>query len=108
MRQENRSFPYCLLLLVASVIAYTGPSTGNDQKPLAEKRVTFYTSYGYLEDDSWTIPLRIWVSEESDALRQSVAEFARDETYGARRARESRQRSGSAVYGACRRIHRGQ
>ena len=78
MRHDNHSFPYSLLLLAASVIAYTAPSTGGEQEPLAEKRVTFYTSYGYLEDDNWTIPLRIWVSEESDTLRQSVAAFARD------------------------------
>ena len=78
MRYENRSFPYSLLLLAASLIACTGPSTGGEPEPVAEKRVTFYTSYGYLEDNSWTIPLRIWVSEESDTLRQSVAVFARD------------------------------
>lgn len=44
---------------------------------MKEKQVTFYTTYGYQSDSQWVIPLRIWVRERSDLIRQLAASAAR-------------------------------
>ncbi len=43
----------------------------------AEKRVTFYHTYGYLQDQDWVIPLRAWVHEEPAPARRGLAKVAR-------------------------------
>ncbi|MGI9205736.1 MAG: phosphatidate phosphatase App1 family protein [Woeseiaceae bacterium] len=64
------------------LIAFVGgqmllPALSVAQDDDAEKRVTFYTTYGYLENDVWTIPLKAWVHEEPDFARRFVADAAR-------------------------------
>ena len=69
-----------LLLLCgmsAAQILLAAQSFAQDQAP--EKRVTFYTTYGYLENDIWTIPLKAWVHEAPDFARRFVAAAARKE-----------------------------
>lgn len=44
---------------------------------MKEKQVTFYNTYGYQTDSHWIIPLRIWVRERSDLIRQLAATAAR-------------------------------
>jgi len=44
---------------------------------LPEKRVTFYTSYGYESGKNWCIPLRIWVSEDMGWTRSLSLKAAR-------------------------------
>ncbi len=44
-----------------------------------EKSVTFYHSYGYLENELWTIPLKVWVHEEPDFVRRLAARAARSQ-----------------------------
>jgi hypothetical protein len=43
----------------------------------AEKRVTFYHSYGYLHDQDWVIPMRLWVHEEPAPAQRGLAKAAR-------------------------------
>lgn len=43
----------------------------------AEKHVTFYSSYGYQQEDKWIIPLRVWVHEKPDLARQLIARTVR-------------------------------
>lgn len=45
----------------------------------AEKTVTFYNSYGYLQNDLWTIPLKVWVHEQPDFARRLGARAARSQ-----------------------------
>jgi len=42
-----------------------------------EKRVTFYTSYGYQLDKHWHIPLRAWISEDMGLTRSLSLKGAR-------------------------------
>jgi len=49
------------------------------QESDAEKRVTFYTSFGVLNSDGWSIPVRLWVHEEPDPVRRLAARAARSE-----------------------------
>ncbi len=50
---------------------------GDERITVGKKQVTFYTTYGYQQDQCWIIPLRIWVREKSDVLRRLAAKGAR-------------------------------
>ena len=41
------------------------------------KFVIFYISYGYKVNNTWNIPLRLWVYEEADYKRQGFAKLVR-------------------------------
>jgi len=43
-----------------------------------DERVTVHTSYGFLKDDNWIIPLRLWVHEEPDILPRVAADAIKD------------------------------
>ncbi len=44
----------------------------------AEKQVMFYPTYGYQSADGlWTIPFRLWVSEDMDLVRKGMLKTAR-------------------------------
>jgi len=49
------------------------------QEGVPEKRVTFYTTYGYQGTDGWNIPLKLWVHEEPDFVRNLAARVAQAE-----------------------------
>ena len=49
------------------------------QEGVPEKRVTFYTTYGYQGSDGWNIPLKLWVYEEPDFVRNLAAKVAQAE-----------------------------
>ena len=72
--------------VTALVWALLTPSAtqADEREAHKEKHAVFYTTYGYLDGDRWHIPMRIWVSEESDALRRLAARGIRSEL--ARRA----------------------
>jgi hypothetical protein len=59
-----------VLILQCSAIA---------QEDVPEKRVVFYTTYGFLDADDWIIPLKLWVYEEPDFARRLAARAARSE-----------------------------
>lgn len=65
------------LSIVLAIAACSARTSDRDMTP--EKRVTFYATYGYLRDDQWRIPMRIWVHEEPDAARRLLAVTGRDE-----------------------------
>jgi len=44
---------------------------------VAEKTVTFYTSYGYQLGENWHIPIKLWVSEQPDTARRLLGKAAR-------------------------------
>ena len=48
----------------------------NAQESFPEKQVTFYTTYGFSVQDGWTIPLKLWVYEEPDYVRNLAARAA--------------------------------
>ncbi len=54
------------------------PSTPlhNSIPTTAEKRVTFYHSYGFEIGQNWHIPITLWVSERPDSLRRLTAKSA--------------------------------
>ena len=62
------------LLLMALTVAFSAVLA--NQRP-AEKRVTFYSTYGYLKDQDWIIPMRLWVYEPPDAMRIAAAKALR-------------------------------
>ena len=46
------------------------------QEKVPEKRVTFYSTYGFPVEGGWNIPLKIWVYEEPDFVRHLAAKAA--------------------------------
>lgn len=44
---------------------------------MAQKQVTFYTTYGYQSEGRWHIPLRLWVSERPGKVRRLAARGSR-------------------------------
>ena len=71
--------PLALAALGLSMLLTACSKSGDETPQLPEKQVTFYTTYGYLDGDNWTIPMRIWVHEEPDAARRLLATQARKE-----------------------------
>jgi len=65
-----------LLLAVCSVGANTAGVDRADES-IAEKRVTFYPTYGYRQYGEWVIPLRIWVHKAPSVMQRSLARAAR-------------------------------
>jgi len=51
--------PYLFLLSFAEIEIFSVPNVEME----TEEEVIFYTSYGYLDDEEWVIPLRIYVQE---------------------------------------------
>ena len=43
----------------------------------AEEQVTFYRTYGYLQDRDWVIPMRLWVHEAPSPAQRGLAKVAR-------------------------------
>jgi len=66
-----------LITVIALVLSHPVDSVAAD--PVAENRVTFYTTYGVPNDEGWLIPLRIWVHEKPDLARELLARAVRDE-----------------------------
>ena len=66
----------CLLfaLLCQGAGAADGQAT---PEHAAEKRVTFYHTYGYLHDQDWVIPMRLWVHEGPAPAQRGLAKAAR-------------------------------
>lgn len=64
------------IVVALSIVAFALPTLG-DEDP--EKRVTFYSSYGYLSESGWVIPLKVWVHEAPDFIRTLAAKAIRDE-----------------------------
>jgi hypothetical protein len=66
----------CLLfaLLCQGVDAEDGQATPQNA---AEKRVTFYHTYGYLHDQDWVILMRLWVHEAPAPAQRGLAKAAR-------------------------------
>ncbi|TVP75829.1 MAG: DUF2183 domain-containing protein [Gemmatimonadales bacterium] len=44
--------------------------------PDASENVTFYPTYGYLEDDEWVVPVRYWVWEDRGLVSRVVTRVA--------------------------------
>ena len=66
--------PKCLALcFVALLLSLALVGCGQTEPEI--KRVTFYPTYAYQDGDIWRVPLRVWVSEQPDALREATADF---------------------------------
>lgn len=63
--------------LLPTLVSCAGSAVA--QEDLPEKRVIFYNTYGYDDAESWKIPMRIWVYEEPDFIRNMAARVARIE-----------------------------
>ena len=50
------------------------PALGDE---VAAKQVTFYTTYGFRQEQHWTIPLRLWVSKRPHKVRRLASKGAR-------------------------------
>ena len=69
-----------LLALIGTALALCAPLAASAEEP--EKRVTFYTTYGYFKEDRWIIPMRLWVHEQPDALRTAAANILKSQIAG--------------------------
>lgn len=71
-----------LALLPLLLVACAGLGRGGSETAAtsldrdASENVTFYPSYGVLEDDEWVIPVRYWVWEERGILSRVVTRVA--------------------------------
>jgi hypothetical protein len=74
MREKIRG-PHAAPLLI--FVLLFGCAIAQDGVP--EKRVTFYTTYGFQGENAWHIPLKIWVHEEPDFVRRLAADAAQGE-----------------------------
>ena len=69
------------VLLVILVLLWPAmPAVANGEQP--EERVLIYDSYGYRKGDRWTIPLRFWVHEDPDLVRNAVVAGLRSRLAG--------------------------
>jgi phosphatidate phosphatase APP1 len=62
-----------LIALISGACNRKSKSNPNPQPgpvPIAEKEVTFYPAYAYLQDDNWVIHLRAWVHKRRTSLNQ--------------------------------------
>jgi hypothetical protein len=67
-------------LLISSTMAVgvsVASDSGQQELRMAQKQVTFYTTYGYQSDGRWNIPLRLWVSERPGKVRRLAARGSR-------------------------------
>ena len=48
----------------------------NDSYAMAQEQVTFYTTYGYRQGDTWVIPMRVWVHERRGAAEKVINRLA--------------------------------
>lgn len=78
---KSRGNAALMIGLLAAACSAPFEEAPEDPEATAENRVTFYTTYGYLDGDQWTIPMRIWVHEEPDAARNLLGRQARDELF---------------------------
>lgn len=69
-RDLRRSLAGLLLLLTLQCAC----AVAQDDAP--EKRVTFYSTYGFPVEGGWNIPLKLWVHEEPDFVRNLAARAA--------------------------------
>jgi hypothetical protein len=66
----QRSIAGMLVILVT----LCGGAVAQEGQP--EKQVTFYTTYGFFAEGNWNIPLKLWVHEEPDFIRNLAAQAA--------------------------------
>jgi len=66
------------VLIAGAVAAIAGENASGSIPTSAEKKVTFFTGYGYQVDGNWEIPFRLWVSEKPDKLRRFKARGVRN------------------------------
>ena len=62
--------------LVAGVFIVLAMQCAVAQEEPPENHVTFYTTYGFLSEGAWNIPLKVWVHEEPDFIRRLAAKTA--------------------------------
>lgn len=55
----------------------TMPNMVSKRQTVADKTVTFYTSYGYQKDQRWRIAFKLWVSEPANTTRRLLGKRAR-------------------------------
>jgi hypothetical protein len=72
-----RIFETSFAVLLLAVGLQCGSAVAQEGTP--EKRVTFYTTYGYENTAGWIVPLKIWVHEEPDFIRRLAARVAQSE-----------------------------
>ncbi len=74
MTNNNLLLPFMFLsFLILSGILITGCKTVSGQTSKEyEEDVDFYPAYGYLEDDEWVIPLKLYIYEDRHYLESIV------------------------------------
>lgn len=77
MKRDKTHISEMLILFLA--ISMAACSWAAEVETAPENRVTFYTTYGAPTDGGWIIPLRIWVHEEPDLVRELMAKAVREE-----------------------------
>ena len=73
----NRKYQRPIVGLLLALILQSGCAIAQEGVP--EKRVVFYTTYGFHGPDGWQIPLKLWVYEEPDFARRLAAAAIRGE-----------------------------
>jgi len=68
-----------LLFFFWAVTCVNGSHAGTDMQKdqtTVKKQITFYHTYGYKKGGTWVIPMRAWVHEPADIVRQIAAKAA--------------------------------
>ena len=74
-RHVTVAFKYSVAVLLSVHIALASTAMADNTRQ--QKRITFYNTYGYLLDNHWHIPYRLWVNEAPGRIRQLSARAGR-------------------------------
>jgi phosphatidate phosphatase APP1 len=65
-----------VVCIVLNVISFTGRVVGFGYSD--DEKIVFFPAYGYQTNDSWTIPIRLWVFEERSNVASWTEQLTRD------------------------------
>ncbi len=66
------------LILLLTFLSATAANKNTEKQTIRDQEhVTFYPSYGYLDDDQWRIPLRVWVHEHDGWFGRQLSKLSK-------------------------------
>jgi phosphatidate phosphatase APP1 len=61
-----------VLVILFTIDGYDFSVTLREPEPENRRQITFYTTYGYLDGDTWVVPARVWVNKKRRWLQGFV------------------------------------
>src|SRR5690554_31635 len=68
---------FVLILLFIHLSTQAINDKTEEQTMRDQEHVTFYPSYGYLDDDQWRIPIRVWVHEHEGWFSRQLSKLSK-------------------------------